>query len=106
MNRFMRILVMFDLPTKTKKNKVDYTIFRRFLIRDGYDMIQLSVYSRICPNTDAAGKHINRLKVWTPRKGAVRVLLVTNKQFADTLILTGSRTPQEKRINEAQLLLF
>lgn len=104
--RFMRILVMFDLPVETKQNKIDYTIFRRFLIQDGYDMLQFSVYSRLCQNWDQAETHTKRLKSWAPRKGAVRVLLLTNKQFADAVILTGDKKYQEKRINESQLLLF
>ncbi len=106
MGKFMRILVMFDLPVKTKRNKFDYTLFRRFLINDGYDMIQFSVYSRLCQNLDQAQTHMKRLKMWAPRKGAVRVLLITNKQFADAKILTGQKKYQEKIINEKQLLLF
>lgn len=97
---------MFDLPVETKKNKRVYTEFRRFLLHDGYDMLQFSVYSRICTNSDQAEVHIKRLKLWAPRRGSVRVLLITNKQFADALILTGAKKPQEKRINDAQLLLF
>jgi CRISPR-associated endonuclease Cas2 len=49
---------------------------------------------------------MKRLKMWAPRKGAVRVLLITNKQFADAKILTGQKKYQEKIINEKQLLLF
>jgi len=97
---------MFDLPVETKENKHEYTIFRRFLIQDGYDMLQFSVYSRICSSLDSAHTHLKRLKSWAPRKGAVRVMLITNKQFADAIILTGVKKAQEKKVNEAQLLLF
>jgi CRISPR-associated protein Cas2 len=105
-NRFMRMLVMFDLPTETKENKKEYTDFRKFLLRDGYDMLQFSVYSRICPNLDAVDTHTKRLRKVAPRRGAVRVLTVTNKQYSDAEILTGEKKAQEKRITESQLLLF
>lgn len=97
---------MFDLPTGTNKNKKDYIDFRRFLLRDGYDMIQYSVYSRICRDGESARRHIERMKLWAPRAGAIRVLLITNKQFAEAVIVTGKKKDQEKKINEAQLLLF
>lgn len=97
---------MFDLPTESKESKKYYTDFRKFLLRDGYDMIQFSVYSRICANLDAVDKHLKRLKHVAPEKGAVRVLTLTNKQYGDAVIVTGERKRQEKGINEAQISLF
>lgn len=105
-NRFMRIVVMFDLPTDTKPARKIYSEFRRYLINAGYDMLQYSVYSRICPNRDAADEHVRRLQVNAPKKGAVRVILITNKQFAEAVIVTGQKKAQEKRVNDAQMLLF
>lgn len=97
---------MFDLPTETNKNKKDYIDFRKFLIRDGYDMIQYSVYSRICRDGESARRHIDRMKLWAPKTGAIRVILITNKQFAEAVIVSGKKTTQEKKLNESQLLLF
>ena len=57
----MRLLVFFDLPVATKADRRAYTIFRRFLINDGYDMIQFSVYGRILNGNDALEKHMKRL---------------------------------------------
>lgn len=105
-NRFMRMLVMFDLPTDSKESKKYYTDFRKFLLRDGYDMLQFSVYSRICANLDSVDKHLKRLHYAAPKKGAVRVITVTNKQYGDAVIVTGERKSREKRINEAQISLF
>lgn len=102
----MRIIVMFDLPTDTKKSRKEYTQFRSFLLRDGYDMLQYSVYARICSHSDAADKHLKRLRLYAPKKGAVRVIAITNKQFAEAHIITGDRTRQEKRVTESQMLLF
>ena len=57
----MRLLVFFDLPVVTRAERRAYTVFRRFLINDGYDMIQFSVYGRILNGSDAEQKHIKRL---------------------------------------------
>ena len=54
MNKFMRMLVFFDLPVVTAKEKKDAAKFRKFLLKDGYNMVQWSVYSRICNGMDAA----------------------------------------------------
>lgn len=57
MNRLMRILVMFDLPVKTKQQRRQATQFRNFLVRDGFHMVQLSVYARVCNGRDAVETH-------------------------------------------------
>ena len=56
-SRFMWIFVFFDLPTKTKKERKKYTEFRRFLLKDGFIMMQFSVYSRICKGEDSVATH-------------------------------------------------
>ena len=61
-NRFMRIIVMFDLPTATTEDKREYLHFRTGLIKLGFDMLQFSVYSRITRNNDDARKYITKLK--------------------------------------------
>lgn len=76
-NRFMRIIVMFDLPTATTEDKREYLHFRTGLIKLGFDMLQYSVYSRITRNNDDARKYINKVKAILPPVGSVRVLQVT-----------------------------
>ena len=49
----MRLLVLFDLPVVASADRRAYTVFRRFLLNDGYDMIQFSVYGRIVNGHDA-----------------------------------------------------
>ena len=44
--RIMRLLVMFDLPTKTKSDRDRYTRFKRFLEDDGYTEHVLMVVLR------------------------------------------------------------
>ncbi len=73
----MRMMVFFDLPMVTRAEKRAYTVFRRFLLNDGYDMIQFSVYGRILNGSDAEQKHLKRLTANRPPAGSVRVLTVT-----------------------------
>ncbi len=105
-SRFMRILVFFDLPTKSKQDKRNYSHFRKFLINDGYDMLQFSVYSRITRNHDDASKHIRRLRINIPPEGSIRALVVTEKQYAAMYVLLGERTKAENELNMNELLLF
>ena len=104
--RFMRVLVFFDLPTTTKADKRAYTLFRKYLINDGFDMIQFSVYSRVVANRDAEEKHTTRVMSNLPPEGSVRVLTVTEKQYASMKILVGLPLFQEKKVGTDQMLLF
>ncbi len=102
----MRMLVLFDLPVVTKAERRAYTQFRRFLLNDGYDMLQFSVYGRILNGVDAEKKHFQRLVQHLPPEGSVRVLSVTEKQFASMKLLVGLPLFQEKRVNTDQMILF
>lgn len=102
----MRMMVFFDLPMVTRAEKRAYTVFRRFLLNDGYDMIQFSVYGRILNGSDAEQKHLKRLTVNLPPAGSVRVLTVTEKQYASMLLLVGLPLFQEKKVNASQMMLF
>lgn len=102
----MRLLVFFDLPTLTKADKKAYTLFRRFLIQDGYDMIQWSVYGRITNGFDDTQTHIKRLSSNLPADGSVRLLQVSEKQFAQMRLLVGLPKTQEKKVHAAQMVLL
>ena len=104
--RHMRMLVFFDLPVVTKPKRLAYTVFRRFLLNDGYDMIQFSVYGRILTGNGAEVKHLKRLVDNLPPEGSVRCLTVTEKQYASTKILIGLPLFQEKTVKANQMLLF
>ena len=105
-NKFMRILVFFDLPVVKKKERKIYSQFRRFLLNDGYDMIQYSVYSRLCNGTDMTNKHLKRLNTILPEKGSVRCLTITEKQYEEMKFLVEKPSVKEKRVNCNQLSLF
>lgn len=103
-NRFMRIIVMFDLPTATTEDKREYLHFRTGLIKLGFDMLQFSVYSRITRNNDDARKYINKVKAILPPVGSVRVLQVTEKQYAGMIIMLGDKTPTENLLITEDLI--
>ena len=88
----MRIIVLFDLPVVSAKEKKAAAKFRNFLVKDGYNMIQWSVYSRICNGTDSIAMHKQRLQQNLPEKGSVRALTLTEKQFESIYILLGEKT--------------
>lgn len=92
MNKFMRILVFFDLPVVTAKEKKTAAKFRKFLLKDGYHMVQWSVYSRICNGADAVSMHKARLNQNLPEKGSVRLLTLTEKQYESMEVLLGEVT--------------
>ncbi|MEM2272060.1 MAG: CRISPR-associated endonuclease Cas2 [Archaeoglobaceae archaeon] len=94
--RIMRIIVFFDLPVKKKKDRKAYAEFRRFLLNDGYDLIQYSVYARLCGGLDRVETHLRRLKRNLPPKGNVRCMIVTEKQYASMMVLVGEKTLSEK----------
>lgn len=102
----MRLIVFFDLPVTTREYKRAYVLFRRFLLQDGYDMLQWSVYGRMVNGSDDAEKHQRRLAVNLPKEGSIRCLQVSEKQFVTMKLLVGTRSFQEKKVNADQLLLF
>ena len=104
-NRYMWIFVFFDLPVKAKKDRDAAARFRRFLIQDGYTMMQFSVYARIYNGPERVEKHLKKLQKSLPSKGSIRVLEITDKQYGRMKILVGEMHENEK--NQAkQLLLF
>jgi len=104
-DRYMRILVFFDLPVLTKTERKYASNFRKFLIKQGYHMLQLSVYSRICKGIDEVYKHTARLHMGLPPRGSVRVLEVTDTQYGRMHLMLGS-PKKEEQLGSQQLLLF
>ncbi|WP_302053088.1 CRISPR-associated endonuclease Cas2 [Virgibacillus pantothenticus] len=97
MSRFMRIIVFFDLPVVLKKERKAYSQFRKFLLNDGYVMLQYSVYSRICNGEDGVRKHMKRLREnLPPVNGAIRAMKITEKQFENMEILLGTTVVEEE----------
>lgn len=104
--KFMRLFVMYDLPVTTQENRRIYQRFRKFLLNDGYDMLQFSVYCRVVNGEDSVDKHLKRLEANLPPKGSVRFLQITERQYEKMKFLVGKPTRREKEVNVGQLLLF
>jgi len=101
----MWVLAMFDLPVDTKKARRRYALFRRFLVEDGFSMMQYSVYARHCPSRENADVHVNRVKSHVPPDGEVRILVITDKQFERMLIFWGKMRKKPESPGQ-QLELF
>lgn len=106
MNKFMRIMVFFDLPVKTKAQRREATRFRNFLLADGYHMLQYSVYARVCNGMDAVEKHRQRVKQNLPENGATRLMVITEKQYEAIDILLGKLTEADDKFQCEQLSIF
>jgi len=103
--RIMWVLVLFDLPTETKKEKKAYARFRKELLKDGFTMFQFSIYVRHCSSRENSTVHIKRVKNLLPEKGHVGILSITDKQFGMMEIFYGKK--KESGFNEPyQLELF
>jgi CRISPR-associated protein Cas2 len=89
--RCMWIVVMFDLPTDTKQARRQYTQFRKFLLKDGFAKMQYSVYVRHCASRENTDVHIQRIRNSIPADGEVRVITITDKQYARMLVFWGKR---------------
>lgn len=89
--RYMRLVVFFDLPVETAAQRKEYRLFRKFLIKDGYLMVQESVYAKLATNDGTADSALLRMKKHRPTDGLVQVLKVTEKQFATMIYITGKR---------------
>jgi len=81
--RIMWVLVFFDLPTETKKERKAHALFRKNLMRDGFTMFQFSMYMRHCASRENADVHIKRVKRLLPDKGHVGIMCITDKQFGN-----------------------
>lgn len=103
--RIMWLFVFFDLPTETKKDRKNAGIFRKNLLKDGFSMMQFSVYARHCASGESADVHETRIQKWLPPLGKVSVLRITDKQFGNILNFWG-RNEVEKEPVPTQLELF
>jgi len=99
--RILWILVFFDLPVVTKKERKIASRFRKEIMGDGFSMFQFSIYVRHCPSRENADVHIKRVKKILPEKGHVGILTITDKQFGSMEIFYGQKeadppdTPQQ-----------
>jgi CRISPR-associated protein Cas2 len=87
--RIMWVLVFFDLPTETKKERKIYARFRKEIMANGFQMFQFSIYLRHCSSRENASVHIARVKKILPEKGHIGIMCITDKQFGMMEIFRG-----------------
>lgn len=102
--RIMWVLVMFDLPTETKKDRKNYAKFRKDILADGFQMFQFSMYIRHCSSRENADVHTKRVKTILPAKGHVGIMTITDKQFGMMEIFRGhERADSPETVQQLEL---
>lgn len=101
----MWLLVFFDLPTDTKKERKAAARFRKDLMEDGFTMFQFSIYLRHCASIENAEVHTKRVKSFLPEYGKVGIMCITDKQFGNIELFYGKK-PEPPNSPGQQLELF
>jgi len=101
----MWVLVFFDLPVVSKKDRKIATRFRKEIMGDGFAMFQFSIYVRHCPSRENADVHIRRVKNILPEKGHIGIMTITDKQFGMMQVFYGKEEKPKAPMPE-QLELF
>ena len=103
--RLMWMMVLFDLPVLTKRERLDATKFRKFLLDQGFDMCQLSVYMRFCAGKEQAYVYTRRVQSVLPASGNVQIVYFTDKQYENIVSFHGRRRRPANK-NPPQYTLF
>lgn len=103
--RIMWMMVMFDLPVMTRKERKAATKFRKFLLDQGFEMAQFSVYMRFCAGKERVSAYARRIERYLPPSGSVHLIALTDKQYENIICFQGRRR-RAKRKNPDQLALF
>lgn len=101
----MRVLVFFDLPTESSENKREYRKFHKLLIKNGFLMLQESVYCRMLLTPSAGKSVLEVLRKNRPSCGLVQVMTVTEKQFAEMEYITGEHHSEVIESDERMIIL-
>ena len=101
----MRVIVFFDLPVTTPAGRRQYMNFRKFLVKDGFFMMQESVYCKLANNQSSANAIIDQVKRNHPDQGLVQVLTVTEKQYANMEMIVGDRKTDVVVSSERMIIL-
>ncbi len=100
----MRVMIFFDLPTKTEKDIRNYSKFRKGLIESGFVMMQYSIYTKIVLNKSGLSSIENKIQSIIPKKGLVQMMVVTEKQFVSMKNIVG--TNRQDVINSDERIII
>ena len=101
----MRVIVMFDLPVLTLEERREYTKFRKYLIKNGFLMMQESIYCKLAQNQTAADLIVENLKKNKPVKGFVQVMKITEKQYSRIECIVGEKNKEVIDSDERLIIL-
>ena len=104
-NRYMRILLFFDLPVETSTQRRNYRLFRKKLISLGFIMEQYSVYSKLVLNNTVADSVMGTVRAACPKEGTIQILIITEKQYAKIEYIIGGKTHKTVDTEERLLVL-
>ena len=93
--KYMRLILFFDLPSKESYEKKEYTYFHKALVKNGYIMMQFSVYIKATNSFSKINREIDKLRKYIPRGGNIRIISITETQYNNMTIILG-----HKNINE------
>mgnify|MGYP002626142912 CR=1 FL=1 len=103
--RYMRIIVMFDLPITTENGRREYTRFRKYLIKSGYLMMQESIYCKLAQNDTGADALIDNIRKNKPSDGIVQVIKLTEKQYSRIEYIIGESKSEIINTDERLVIL-
>jgi CRISPR-associated protein Cas2 len=104
--KFMRIILMFDLPTETSVDKKQYALFRKNIIKLGYTMIQYSIYMKTINVQTKTQREIKKIQDITPKQGNIRLLIITELQYNNMKLIKGEMTLNEKINNNIKHIII
>lgn len=87
--KYMRMILMFDLPIETKSDRRNYRIFRKYIIESGFVMLQKSIYTKIVLNPTKAKTTLENIKKNAPSDGLLQILTITERQYNQMELLVG-----------------
>lgn len=102
----MRVLIMFDLPVETKAQVRIYNKFRKQLIKEGFLMLQYSIYIKTCINRESANGTVNIIKKYLPKNGHIRSLIITEKQYENMIVLLGEEDKNIEILGDNRTIMF
>lgn len=98
-------MVMFDLPITTSEGRREYTLFRKYLIKSGFLMLQESIYCKIAQNQTMADSIVENVKKNKPTEGLVQILKITEKQYSKMEYIVGTANSEVLNTDERLIVL-
>ncbi len=103
--RYMRVIVMFDLPVVTASDRREYSRFRKYLIKSGFLMMQESIYCKLAQNSTVADSIVENIRKNKPVSGLVQAMKITEKQFSKIEYIVGENSSEVLDSDERLVIL-